>query len=323
MFNKLKQKLQNFVEEEKKVEIKPKASLETKIKKKVKRKAQIKEKDITELLENLELSLLSVDVSLELTEKLKENIKQELVGKEVKAAEDLAEITLKTIKETLTQELIQPKNYLVEEVKEKNEETEEPYVILFVGPNGHGKTTTIAKVSHMLQKEGTGTVLAAADTFRAASIEQLEKWAQKLDTKLIKQGYGADPAAVCYDAKKHAQSSNKGAVLIDTAGRSELDKNLMNQLEKIKKVVQPDKTIYITEAVAGNAAVHQANEFNKKIGLDGFIMTKVDTDAKGGCILSISSKVKKPIYYIGTGQNPEDLKKFEKQWFIEKILPRN
>lgn len=318
MFSKLKKKLQGFVEEEK-TELTPKVSLETQIKKKVTRKAQIKEKDIDKLLENLEISLLSVDVSLDLIEKLKENIKQELIGRKVKASEDLAEVTWKAIRETVNEELREPEKYLDEEVQEK----EEPYVVMFVGPNGHGKTTTIAKISYLLQQKGMKTVLAAADTFRAASIEQLGKWAEKLDTKLIKHDYGADPAAVCYDAKKHAQSKGKQAVLIDTAGRSELDKNLMNQLEKIKKVVDPDYTVYVTEAVAGNAAVRQADEFNRKIGIDGFILTKTDTDAKGGCLLSISSKVKKPIQYIGTGQELKDLKKFKKQWFLGKILPKS
>lgn len=318
MFSKLKKKLNGFVEEEK-AELAPKVSLETKVKKKIRRKAEIKEKDLTKLLEDLELSLLSVDVSLELTEKLKQNIKQELVGKKVKAKEDLAQVTWNSIRSTIKEELREPEKYLDEEAQEK----EEPYVVMFVGPNGHGKTTTIAKVSHLLQEKGMETVLAAADTFRAASIEQLQNWTDKLDTKLIKHDYGADPAAVCYDAKNHAESKDKQVVLIDTAGRSELDKNLMNQLEKIKKVVKPDKTIYVTEAVAGNTAVKQADEFNQKIGLDGFILTKTDTDAKGGCLLSISSKVKKPIYYIGTGQELKDLKEFKKQWFLEKILPQS
>ncbi|MFW5902814.1 MAG: signal recognition particle-docking protein FtsY [archaeon] len=318
MFNKLKDKFQEFLEEEKKLEAKP--SLETKIKKKVKRKTTIKEKDIEEMLENLRLSLLASDVSLEVSDDIKEEIKDNLEGKEIKSNQSLTKITKNTIRKVLGKHLKEPDLYLDEEIKE-NKETDEPYIVLFLGPNGHGKTTTIAKTCKMLQDQGMEVVLAAADTFRAASIEQLEKWSKKLDVKLIKHDYGSDPAAVCYDAKKHAETKNKDVVLVDTAGRSELDKNLMQQLEKIKKVVNPNHTMYVTEAVAGNAAVEQAKKFNQKIGVDGFTVTKVDTDAKGGCLLSISSITEKPIYYMGTGQNLDDLKRFKKEWFINNILP--
>jgi len=319
MFNKLKDKFQDFLEEEKKIE--PKESLETKIKKKIKRKTTIKEKDIKEPLENLYLSLLSSDVSLEVSEDIKKEIKEILEGREISSGQNLASITKEAIRKTLKKHLKEPDLYLDQKI-EKNKKPEEPHIILFLGPNGHGKTTTIAKVGKMLQKKNKKIVLAASDTFRAASIEQLEKWSKKLDVKLIKHDYGADPAAVCYDAKEHAKSKNKDVVLIDTAGRSELDKNLMQQLEKIKKVVKPDQTIYVTEAVAGNAAVKQAEKFNEKIGVDGFIVTKVDTDAKGGCLLSISSVTGKPIHYLGIGQGLNDLKKFKKEWFVNNILPK-
>ncbi len=316
MFEKLREQFQDFLGEE---ELEAKPSLETKLKKKIKRKTTIKEKDIKEPLEELRLSLLSSDVSLEVAEDIEKQIKDALTEREIKAKENLTKIIKETIKNILQEHLKEPETYLHQEIKDKKDS--EPYLVLFLGPNGHGKTTTIAKTGKMLQEEGKEIVLAAADTFRAASIEQIEKWSEKLDAKLIKHEYGADPAAVCYDAKEHAEAKNKDVVLIDTAGRSELDKNLMRQLEKIKDVTEPDKTIYVTEAVAGNAAVDQAKKFNDKIGIDGFIVTKVDTDAKGGCLLSLSSIIKKPIHYIGTGQKIKDLKEFKKQWFIDKIIP--
>lgn len=317
MFNKLREKFEGFLEKEKEVEIEPKESLETRVKRKVKRKTQIKEKDIDGLIEDLKISLLSADVSLTTTEQITKEIKEELIGREITAKEPLEQVTTQAIKNSLEKKLNEPSEYLHEKVKA----SEKPYLILFLGPNGHGKTTTIAKLSKILQEEGEKTVLAAADTFRAASIEQLEKWSEKLNTKLIKHEYGSDPAAVCYDAKEHAKSKNKGTVLIDTAGRSELDKNLMQQLEKIKQVTNPDYTVYVTESTAGNAAVDQAKKFNEKIGIDGLIITKTDTDTKGGSILSLSNELNKPIQYIGTGQGLEDLKKFKKQWFLNKIVP--
>lgn len=317
MFNKLREKFEGFLEGEKELDIEPKESLGTKVKKKVKRRAEIKEKDVEELLENLRLSLLSADVSLDTTEQITGEIREDLVGKQLTAKDSLKEITTQAIRKTLKKRLNEPREYLHEAI----EESKQLYTVLFLGPNGHGKTTTMAKFSHMLQERGIETVLAAADTFRAASIEQLEKWSEELDTRLIKHEYGSDPAAVCYDAKEHAKTQGKGAVLIDTAGRSELDKNLMQQLEKIKRVTEPDYTIYVTESVAGNAAVEQAREFDDKIGIDGLILTKTDTDAKGGSLLSISNELNKPIHYVGTGQELEDLKKFKKQWFINKIVP--
>ncbi len=317
MFNKLKQKLGAVIEEGS--ELEPDTSIETKVKKKIKRKVKIKQKDLEQLLEDLELSLLSADVSLNTVEEIKQEIKEQLEGKEVGKGETIKQSTRKAIKETLESHLKEPETYLHQEIQE----TKKPYLVLFLGPNGHGKTTTIAKIAEKLQKKDLEVVLAAADTFRAASIEQLEKWNQKLDTKLIKHEYGSDPAAVCYDAKEHAESSDKDVVLIDTAGRSELDKNLMQQLKKIKDVTNPNYTMYVTEAVAGNAAVEQAKTFNEKIGIDGITITKTDTDTKGGSLLSISSETNKPIQYIGTGQSLEDLKNFKKQWFINKIIPED
>ena len=191
---------------------------------------------------------------------------------------------------------------------------------MFVGPNGHGKTTSIAKLSYLLKQNNLSVVFAAADTFRAASIEQLEKWGEKTNSKVIKQQYGSDPAAVCFDAIKHAKAKGIDVVLIDTAGRSELNTNLMEQLRKIVRVANPDLKIYVGEALAGNAAVEEAKKFNEIIDIDGVIMSKTDCDVKGGSILSISYETKKPILFMGVGQELNDLKPFNKQWFLDKIF---
>ena len=295
----------------------PKLTLTTKLKKTILRKAVIKEEDVETLLWDFYLELLEADVSVTVAEKIIQEIKQQLVGKEITSSQDIKKISMQAIKKSVEDILLQPNFNLIEKIKTKQKK---PFVIMLVGPNGHGKTTTIAKLTYLLNNNNFSTVLAAADTFRAASIEQLEKWAEKTNSKVIKHQYGADPAAVCFDAIKHAEAKQVDVVLIDTAGRSELNTNLMEQLRKIVKIAKPDLKIYVGEALAGNAAVEEAKKFNGIINIDGIIMTKTDADVKGGSILSISYETKKPILFMGTGQNLSDLKEFKKQWFIKKLF---
>jgi fused signal recognition particle receptor len=202
---------------------------------------------------------------------------------------------------------------LASEKKAKNE----PLVIMFVGTNGHGKTTTLAKIANMFQNKNYRCIFAASDTFRAASIEQLEHHANKLSIRLIKHKYGADPAAVAFDAVK---AKDKDIVLIDTAGRQTPDANLMEEMVKIKRVAKPDVIIYVGEAIAGSDLIEQAKAFNDKISVDGVILTKADVDDKGGAIISIVQAINKPILYLGIGQNYEDLEKFEPEKMISRIL---
>ena len=203
---------------------------------------------------------------------------------------------------------------LEEKVKEKK-----PFIICFVGINGTGKTTSIAKITHLLQKNKKQVVIAAADTFRAAAIEQLEHHAQRLDAKLIKHERGSDAAAVVFDAIEHAKAKGKDVVLIDTAGRLHSNKDLMHELKKIKRIAQPDLTLFVGEAVTGNDCVEQAREFNALIGIDGIILAKADVDEKGGTALSISFITGKPVLYLGTGQNYDDLELFVKEKVLEKL----
>jgi fused signal recognition particle receptor len=208
---------------------------------------------------------------------------------------------------------------LLKAVKEKCQKNE-PFIIVFVGINGTGKTTTIAKVAHLLAKKGYSVVLACSDTYRAGSIEQLEEHAKRLGIRMIKHKYGADPAAVAYDTISHAKAHGINVVLIDTAGRMQTNKNLMSELEKIKRIVNPDLTLLTVDSLTGNDAVMQAEEFHKSVGIDATILTKVDADVKGGSALSVTYVTQKPILYIGVGQRYDDLEEFNPEKFVQMIL---
>lgn len=328
MFESLKKKISGFFKKEEKVleekieevkkeptkEYKPKLTVKTKVKALI-RKAKITEQDLDSLLSDFNLSLLEADVAVPVADEICEKIKKELVGREISRKDDLRKITQEVIRKTLEEILIEPDFDLITKASSKK-----PYIMIFLGPNGHGKSTTIGKIAHYLQKHKLSSVMAASDTFRAASIEQLEKIGEKVGVRVIKHKYGSDPAAVAYDAIEHAKARGIDAVLIDTAGRSELNKNLMEEMKKIVRVTKPDLKVYVGEALAGNAAVDEAKKFDDFIDLDGIIMTKVDTDVKGGSILSVSYITGKPILFFGTGQDMNDLKPFDKDWFINKIL---
>ena len=197
---------------------------------------------------------------------------------------------------------------------------QKPLKILFLGPNGAGKTTSIAKIAKYFLDNKKSVIVAAGDTFRAASIEQLEEHAKNIGVKVIKHQYGADPAAVGFDAVKAAEAKKIDVVLIDTAGRQDTNKNLLEELKKIDRVVKPDLKLYVGEAYTGQALLQQASEFNDAIGLDGFVLTKIDTDTKGGTAISLLYKLKKPILFVGTGQRYEDLLEFKPEFIIDRIL---
>ncbi|MFH0986595.1 MAG: signal recognition particle-docking protein FtsY [Candidatus Micrarchaeota archaeon] len=293
----------------------PKLTFGTRLKKAITRRAVIKGEDIESLLFDFHLELLEADVSVSVADRICADIKQVLVGKEISSHESVHDAVNNAIKKSVEDVLIESDYDIIDKIRQKK-----PFVILFVGPNGHGKSTTIGKFSYYLKQQGLSSVIAASDTFRAAAIEQIEKIGLKAGTPVIKHQYGADPAAVAFDAIKHAEAKKVDAVLIDTAGRSELNKNLMEEMKKIVRVAKPDLKIYIGEALAGNAAVEEARKFNEFISLDGVIMTKTDCDVKGGSILSIAYEIKKPILFMGLGQGLADLKLFKKQWFLDKIF---
>ncbi|MFH1638297.1 MAG: signal recognition particle-docking protein FtsY [Candidatus Woesearchaeota archaeon] len=259
---------------------------------------------------DLELALLENNVALEVVEKIKEDLRKNIVDVQIKR-DDLNKIITTSLKKSIEEVLsVEPIDI------ESLARAKKPYVICFVGVNGSGKTTTIAKMAKWFQNKNLTPVIAAGDTFRAAAIEQIEEHANKIGVKLIKHDYGSDAAAVAFDAIKHAEAKGKDIVLIDTAGRLHSNKDLLDELKKVIRVSKPDLTLFIGESITGNDCVEQAKEFNEAVGINGIILAKADIDEKGGAALSVSYVTKKPIIFIGTGQGYEDLEPFKK----EKIL---
>lgn len=288
-----------------------------KIKSKI-QKIKISEKEFGVYSEELEMLLLENNVALEVAEKIIKELKEKIVGQELLKKEIEQEIK-DYFKGVIEEILIQPFK-IIDKIKEKkSDQAKEPYVILFCGINGSGKTTTIAKIAQQLKDNNLTCVLAAADTFRAASIEQLKKHGDKLKVKVIAQEYGSDPAAVGFDAVKYAKKNFIDCVLIDTAGRMHTAKNLLKEIEKIAKVCNPDIKIFVGEAIAGNDILEQVRSFDWAIGIDGIILTKADTDEKGGTALSVGYVTKKPILYLGTGQEYEKIEVFDKKKFIKEL----
>ncbi|MAH07235.1 signal recognition particle-docking protein FtsY [Candidatus Pacearchaeota archaeon] len=274
---------------------------------------KISEEEFTKIYDDLEMLLLENNVALEVVEDLKTKLAEKLIGKEIK--KDQLEQTIKTqLKNSLNELIIEPDNPL-----ELIRIASKPFTILFFGVNGTGKTTSISKIASFLKQAGHSTVLAAGDTFRAASIEQLTHHANSLNIPIIKHDYNSDPAAVGFDAIKYAKANNIDVVLIDTAGRMHTKANLIEEMKKIERVTKPNLKIFVAESIAGNDAVEQAKTFHEAIEIDGSILSKADIDEKGGTIISVSHATNKPIFYLGTGQNYEDIELFNKQKFIESL----
>jgi len=281
---------------------------------------ELKAEQLQPILEEFKLSLVENDVALPVAEKVCEELSKRLEGLQIKRLEDKRKIVKENLQRVLLDILNTKEKIDLLKMAEQKREKGEPLVIVFVGINGTGKTTTIAKIAKMFSKKGFSVVLACSDTYRAGSIEQLGEHAKRLGVRMIKHTYGADPAAVAYDAINYAKAHGINVILIDTAGRIQTDKNLMNELAKIKRVISPDLTILTVDALTGNDAIMQAEEFNKAVGIDAAVLTKVDADVKGGSALSVTYVTGKPIIYIGTGQTYEDLEKFDPEMFIKMIL---
>ena len=280
---------------------------------------ELKEKDVEDILFELEISLLESDVATEVIDSIKNDLKEKLIGSKVDKHE---------IESFVKNSLIQSISSLFDEagtidLKQNilaKKDSPEPYIVLFVGINGTGKTTSLAKLAYLLQKSKISVVVAAADTFRAGAIEQLREHTNRLNLKLVAQNYGSDPAAVCRDAVLYAKSHKIDCVLIDTAGRMQTSKNLMDQISKINNVVKPDFKIFVGDSLAGNDTVNQAREFYEHTKFDASILTKSDADARGGAALSIVKITSTPILYVGVGQEYEDLKEFNKDTFLETVF---
>jgi len=278
-------------------------------------KKRINESDFNKIFNEVELILLQNNVALEVVERVREELKKNLLNKEVTRTQ-VSKSIKKSIKDVLENTLLEvsEKDFL-EKVKSSS-----PCVILVVGVNGSGKTTTIAKLCKYFQDKGLSCVLSASDTFRAASIEQLSVHARALGVKIIKHDYGADPAAVAFDAVQHAKANNVDVVLIDTAGRQQTNINLMEELKKIDRVSKPSIKIFVGDSLTGNDVINQAIKFKEAINYDYVILSKADVDEKGGAILSISYVTRTPILFLGVGQGYEDLKHFKKKGVIEDLI---
>ncbi|MBS7643644.1 signal recognition particle-docking protein FtsY [Candidatus Bathyarchaeota archaeon] len=283
-------------------------------------KTELKGESFDSLLWEFKLTLIENDVAVSVADRICDHIKKSLEGRQVGKFEDKRELIEKTLRETLLSILVPENRVDIINIIEKNRAERKPAVLLFVGINGSGKTTSIAKVAKLLMNHGYSVVLACSDTYRAGAIEQLEEHAKRLGVKMIQRPYGADAASVAFDAINHAKAHGINAVLVDTAGRIETNKNLLLEMEKIARVCEPDCIIFVGDALAGNAAVTQAEEFNRHVRIDASILTKIDADAKGGAAISITFITKKPIIYLGTGQNYEDLIPFDPNVFVDKIL---
>ncbi len=266
-----------------------------------------------EVFWDLEVVLMENNVAVAVIEKIKGDLRQQLCSNRVSRA-GVEEIVTEALRRSVLEILSAPPVDLVGLAKSKS-----PYVICVIGVNGSGKTTTLAKLAYLFKSNGLSVVMAAADTFRAAAIQQLEEHARRLDVRLIKQGYQADPAAVAYDAVAHAKANGLNVVLIDTAGRLHSNDNLMAELKKVVRVNSPDFKLFVGESITGNDCVEQAQVFDEAVGIDGIILAKADVDEKGGAALSIAYVVRKPILYLGTGQHYADLEPFRPGLILESL----
>jgi fused signal recognition particle receptor len=282
---------------------------------------ELSEKDLDNNLFDLQLALLESDVAQEVIDDLSERLKKELLGLKLERGQVAEDIIRSKLHSAIGEMLARcGKIDLIEKIKEKRETKRGPFVIVFLGINGTGKTTTVAKISNLLRKNGISVVLAAGDTHRAGAIEQLSQHAKKLSLKIIMQRYGSDPSAVARDAVEYSGKHHVDAVLIDTAGRMQTAKNLMDEISKIVRVSKPDLKLFIGDSLAGNDTINQAREFFHYTNFDGAILTKADADSKGGAALSIAYITSKPIVYLGVGQGYEDIIPFNPAKFLESIF---
>lgn len=290
---------------------KTKESLLKKITRAVAGKSQIDD----QVLDNLEEVLISSDVGVDTTLRIVERVQKRAAADKYLNTSELNHILRDEIMDLLAQNAIS-----IDEVDER------PYVIMVVGVNGAGKTTTIGKLAHMFKAQGLSVMLGAADTFRAAAIDQLAVWADRVGVPIVRQQMGADPAAVAFDTLSSARAAGADVVLIDTAGRLHNKQNLMGELSKIKRVMQklmpsaPHEVLLVLDGSTGQNAYAQAKEFTAATEVNALALTKLDGTAKGGVVLGISDQLKVPVKYIGVGEKITDLQLFDRQAFVESLF---
>ena len=282
---------------------------------------ELTEKDLTKVLSELEIALLQSDIAQEVIDVIVTKLKSELIGTKLEKEQNAANIVQIKFRNAIVEMFSRSGEVdLIKKIIEKKDKRGGPFIVVFLGINGTGKTTTVAKVAHFLRKHNISVVLAAGDTHRAGAIEQISLHAEKLSLKVITQRYGADPSAVGRDAIDYAKKHHIDVVLVDTAGRMQTAKNLMDEINKIVRVVKPDIKIFVGDSLAGNDTINQAREFFEYTNFDGAILTKIDADAKGGSAISIVHITSRPIVYLGIGQGYEDIIPFDAGRFIDSIL---
>lgn len=288
---------------------KPKIGLRRAVKRIVRK--ELSSGDVEDVLWDLQVGLLESDVAVPVADHVIQRVKAGLVGRKLGLREDPKKVADEVLRDAILDVLKTEKEVNMIKIIDAKRAKGEPAVIVLVGINGTGKTTTIAKMARYLMGHGYKVVLAAADTFRAAGIEQLEIHAERVGVDIIKQRRGSDAAAVAYDAITHSKARGIDVVLVDTAGRMQTEVNLMDEMKKIVRVAKPDMIIFVGDALTGNDAVEQAKTFDQAVGITGSILCKMDADSRGGAALSITHVTGKPILFLGTGQSYDDLVEFK------------
>jgi fused signal recognition particle receptor len=284
---------------------------------------KMSENDVGPFIEELRIGLLQSDVNYDVAERVTESIRSSLVGRSVDSKNIGGEIR-RGIRDSIMSVLSKGSEVdLIKIINQRKEGNGLPFKILFLGPNGAGKTTTMAKIASMLLSHNISCVLSASDTFRAAAIEQTAYHAGRLGINVIRGAYGSDPASVAFDAIAHAKAHGIMAVLIDSAGRQETNRSLIEELKKIIRVTKPDLKVFVGESISGNALLEQVKALDLAVGLDGIILTKLDVDAKGGNTLSILSDTTVPILFFGTGEKYADIIKYDPGFIVDSMLPNN
>ncbi|WP_122088939.1 signal recognition particle-docking protein FtsY [Halalkalicoccus subterraneus] len=267
-------------------------------------------------LDDLEFALLESDVEFTVAQEIVTNLRADLEN----ATRGMTQTVEERVDQALREALLDVISVGQFDFDERIAAADKPVTLIFTGVNGVGKTTSIAKLSRYLEERGYSTVLANGDTYRAGANEQIAEHADRLGTELISHEQGGDPAAVIYDAVEYAEAHGVDVVLGDTAGRLHTNEGLMDQLEKIDRVVGPDMTLFTDEAVAGQDAVQRAKKFNDVAEIDGAILTKADADANGGAAISIAYVTGKPILFLGTGQEYDDIERFDPEWVVDQLV---
>ena len=279
-----------------------------------------KSETLENLLEELEWIMLESDISSDAVSAVMTALENNLIGQRLRKGADLSKVLEASLKRALRSILEAGYWDFFESIDKFKQNGDTPIIIMFVGVNGTGKTTTIAKVAHQLQTRGLSVIAAAGDTFRAGAIEQLETHCERLGIRCISSQRGGDSAAIARDAVDSARAKGIDVVLVDTAGRMQNKTNLMAELEKVRRVTNPHLTLFVGDALAGNDAVDQAKNFQEMLKFDGAVLTKLDTDAKGGAGLSIAYSTQKPIVLCGIGQEYDDIIQFDPDWLLQQLF---